>query len=59
MPDRIPLCLQITGAVITGLQVVGCCFFRQTPSSDLEMDEGEVCDDNDAANKLGRCNSKG
>ncbi|VDK37468.1 unnamed protein product [Taenia asiatica] len=40
--DRIPLCLQITGALLTGLQVVGCCFFRQRPSSDLEIDEGET-----------------
>ncbi|KAL5965882.1 hypothetical protein TSMEX_006377 [Taenia solium] len=42
MLGRIPLCLQITGALLTGLQVVGCCFFRQRPSSDLEIDEGET-----------------
>ncbi|CDS36960.1 oxalate:formate antiporter [Echinococcus multilocularis] len=42
MLNRIPPCLQITGALITGLEVVGCCFFRQRPSADLEMDEEET-----------------
>ncbi|EUB55863.1 oxalate:formate antiporter [Echinococcus granulosus] len=42
MLNRIPPCLQITGALITGLEVVGCCFFRQRPSADSEMDEEET-----------------
>uniref|UniRef100_A0A0R3WIM9 MFS domain-containing protein n=1 Tax=Hydatigena taeniaeformis TaxID=6205 RepID=A0A0R3WIM9_HYDTA len=51
MLNRIPRCLQITGAVITGLEVVGCCFFRLRPSGDLETDEGEVRDDFGTVNK--------
>ncbi|VDD77250.1 unnamed protein product [Mesocestoides corti] len=36
---RVPICLQITGALISSLQVIGCCVLRPRPISD-ETSEG-------------------